>query len=171
MISNRVGDIENIIASLLRKHCQCEFARSHNIMDGGFQCFAGSDSHVTFRARLRETNQRSSLELMMYLEDIVANAHSWFIHGQYFKLNLSCSLIITDIHGPECYQFEATSTPVIYNDVSHMTYPTAAVRGISCNVGYFTWALSSTFLLLISLAIFGILLSAKAFTRKRVYNR
>ena len=130
-------------------------------MDGGFQCFTGSDSHVTFRARLQETNQRSSLELMTYLEDIVANARSWLVHGQYLKLNLSCSLIITDIHGPECSQFEATSTsgpPVSYNDASHMTYPTAADRVISCNVGYFTWALSSTFLLLILLAIFGVLL-------------
>ena len=167
MIS-RIEDIENAIVSSLRKHCQCEFSKSH-ITDEGFQCFTGSESHVTFRARLRQTNQRSSLELMAYLEDIVANTRYWLIHGQYLKLNHSCSLIIIDIHSPECSQFENTFTsspPVSNNDVNHVTYPSASEQGISCSVAYLTWALTSTLLLLVLMAIFGVLLSAKVLRSK-----
>ena len=159
---NRIEDIENIIVSSLRKHCQCDFSES-DITDEGFQCFAGSESHVTFRARLKQTNQRSSLELMTYLEGIIANARYWLIHGQYLRLNISCSLVITDIHNPECFQFEnsfTTSPPITIN--------TATVeQGIlSCGVGYLTWALSSTLLLLILMTIFGVLLSVKALRNK-----
>jgi hypothetical protein len=135
-------------------------------MDEGFQCFTGSENHVTFRARLRQINQRSSLELIAYLEDVVASAHYWLVYGQYLKLNISCSLIITDIHSPECPQFENsfTSSPPISYD--HMTYPEPAEQGVSCNVGYLTWASSSTLLLLIIMTVFGVLLSAKALRSK-----
>ena len=159
---NRIEDIENTIVSSLRKHCQCDFSES-DITDEGFQCFAGSESHVTFRARLRQTNQRSSLELMTYLEDIVANARYWLVHGQYLKLNISCSLVIPDIHSPECSQFEnsfTSSPPITFNTAT-------AEQGIlTCSIGYLTWALSSTLLLLILMTIFGVLLSVKALRSK-----
>ena len=57
-VISRIEDIENAIVSSLRKHCQCEFSRS-NITDEGFQRFVGSESHVTFRAQLQQTNQKS----------------------------------------------------------------------------------------------------------------
>ena len=143
-------------------------------MKGFNALYTGSEIHVTFRARLQETNQRNSLELMMYLGDIVVGTNSWLIHGQYLKLNLSCSLIINDIHSLECSQFGAISTTnpsVSYNDESHMTYPTTADGVIiSCHVGYLTWALSSTFLLLIMMAIFGVFLSVKVLRKKPASN-
>ena len=164
MIS-RIEDIENAIVSSLRKHCQCEFSRS-NITDEGFQCFVGSESHVTFRAQLQQTNEKSSLELVSYLEDIVNNTHYWLIHGQYLQVNHSCSLVITNIHSPECSQVEnnSTSNPpsVMYDEASHNEQGIV----ISCSVGYLTWALSSTLLLLILVTVFGVLLSAKALKSK-----
>ena len=166
---NRIEDIEHIIVSSLRKDCQCDFSEI-DITDEGFQCFAGSESHVTFRARLKQTNHRSSLELMMYLEDIVSNARYWLVHGQYLRLNISCSLLITDIHNPECSEVEnsfTTSPPITVNT------DTAEQGILSSNVGYLTWALSSTLLLLILMTIFGVLLSVKGLkskSRVRLYG-
>ena len=156
--------------SSLRRHCQCEFSRNH-IMGGGFQCFADSENHVVFRARLRGVNQKNSLQLMTsYLEDVLVSARSWLIHGQYLKVNHSCSLIIIDIHSPECFQFNVTSSPpVSHNDITYhamITNPIATEQGISCNIGYLTWALSSTLLLLILMAIVGVLFSAKVLKSK-----
>ena len=155
---------------LLRQRCQCEFSRNH-IMDGGFQCFVDSENHVVFHARLRGVNERNSMQFMTScLEDIVVNVKSWLIHGQYLKVNHSCSLIITDIHSPECSQFDITSSPpVSHNDVTYhamITNPIATEQGILCNIDYLTWALSSTLLLLVLMTIFGVLLSAKVLKSK-----
>ena len=168
VITSRVEDLENTIVSSLREHCQCEFTRDP-IIDGGYQCFASSETHVTFRARLRETDQKDSLELMMYLEDIVVNTRSWLIHGQYLKLNLTCDLLITDIHSPECSQSTSITSgpPLSYND---KTFPTTVIacteEKITCNVGYLVWALSSSTLLLLLMAAFGISFIAKLLKRK-----
>ena len=165
-ITSRVEDLENILVSSLKERCQCDLSRDP-IIDGGYQCFASSDTHVTFRARLRGTDQKNSLELMMYLEDTVVNTRSWLIHGQYLKLNLTCDLLITDIHSPECSQSTSITSgpPLSYND---KTYPTIASteEKISCNVGYLVWALSSSTLVLLSMATFGILFVAKMLKRK-----
>ena len=166
VITSRVEDLENILLSSLREHCQCEFSRDP-IIDEGYQCFAGSETHVTFRARLREMDQKSSLELMMYLEDIVVNTRSWLIHGQYLKLNLTCNLLIADIHSPECSQSTSitSSPPLSYND---KTCPTIACteEKIPYNVGYFAWALTSSILVLLLISTFGILVVARMLRRK-----
>ena len=64
--------------------------------------FGVSDNHVTFRGRLLENPQASSVELNHYLKDWTNNVHSLLIQGVYLELNTTCNYIITNIQDPEC---------------------------------------------------------------------
>ena len=145
----------------IEEHCNCGFTR-YQITDGGFQCFPHSENHVTFRARLTETTQRSTEELVMYLETSVANAHSWLIQGQHLKINHTCSLVITDIHSPECPQNDMYVTP-INNDVITCPMMSEHVQN-----SYFIWAVTSTSLLLLLLIISCTLISAIVTLRRKL---
>lgn len=167
VVRRRVEDVVNIIMSSLKESCNCEFSRDP-VVDGGFQCFSCSEDHVTFRARLRATDQSNSLELMTYLEIAVVNACRWLVNGQYLRLNLSCNLIITDIHSPECIQ--SALTTVDDNDLSltaHTTVPSAVEPNTSFNDGYLAWALFSSTLVVLSMTAFCIMLSVKVLRKKR----
>lgn len=93
----------NAIAEALEERCQCGFT-SNNITDGGFWCFSETNNHVTFRGRLLENPEVSSTELKRYLEDWIKTVHSLLIQGVYLGVNTTCSLVITDLHEPECPQ-------------------------------------------------------------------
>ena len=162
IITSRVDDIESLIALSIEEHCHCGFT-VYQITDGGFQCFPGSETHVTFRARLTETTQRSTEELVMYLETSVANARSWLIQGQHLTINHTCILVIADIHSPECPQNDMHITPTI-------TCSTMAECDIVQNsdITYFIWALASTSLLLLLLIISCTLISAIVILRRKL---
>lgn len=138
----------NTVALLVQDHCQCNFT-INNIKNGGFQCFRGSESHVTFRATLKETDKKTTRELVTYLEVAVNSSQYWLVHGQYLSLNHSCSLIITDVHSPECQSTHFTNT----NDTT--TYLNTKYS----HIGYFVWALVCTCVLIIGgcIVLLGIL--------------
>ena len=98
----------------------------------------------------------------MYLETSVANAHSWLIQGQHLKINHTCSLVITDIHSPECPQNDMYVTP-INNDVITCPMMSEHVQN-----SYFIWAVTSTSLLLLLLIISCTLISAIVTLRRKL---
>ena len=143
-ITRRVEDLKTIIATSIEELCKCRFTVS-NITNGGFKCFPGSESHVTFRAILRGSDQQSSAERLMYLQSVVNSSYYWLIQGQYLQLNHTCNVIIADIHSPEC-----TPTDIFPQTTPYFTTSNETCTQInSYTVVSITWAASSTLLLAI----------------------
>ena len=152
IITYQVEDIIAIITSQMSDVCNCNFSR-HFIHKGGFKCFPGSENHVTFRAILRETDQKRlhDHELIVYLERVVGSSQYWLLQGQYLKINNSCSLIIGDIHDPECLQ-DTTLPPLATTTVTRtaiVCYPCRQSNNSNINIIYLAWAVITTTLLVI----------------------
>ena len=148
IITYRVEDIIAIITLRMSDVCNCNFSR-HFIHKGGFKCFPGSENHVIFRAILRETDQKHlhHHELIVYLERVVDSSQYWLLQGQYLKINNSCSLIIGDIHDPECPQ-DTILPPLATTTVTAIScYPCR--QSNNSNMIYLAWAVITTTLLVI----------------------
>ena len=96
-----INYLTSLITEGIEEKCQCGFAESH-ITEGRFLCFSQTENHVTFRARLFENSQISLNQLVLYLEEWIAETDTVLIQGGYLGINKSCDSLIPHAQSPEC---------------------------------------------------------------------
>ena len=103
--------VTSTLVQVVEQACECGFTRDH-ITEDAFQCFPESQQHATFRARLNETSQVTTLQLITYIEQWVSTEGFISIQNVRLGINNTCSLVITDFNSPECPSLVLTTTSI-----------------------------------------------------------
>lgn len=99
-LQNKLADVTTTVQENTQNLCQCGFSLQH-ISDSAFECFSNPDE-VTFRARLHETTQASTSQLMNYLQQWIMGNVTIVVRGLRLQIDSTCSITISSFSDPEC---------------------------------------------------------------------
>ena len=85
----------------MESRCACGFTVAH-IEDASFQCFTGSDSAVTYRARVQPTPTRTPSQLIQVIAQWVAEDGVARVQQVLISVDKSCQVGISSFSDPEC---------------------------------------------------------------------
>ena len=122
-LTNTATKIHHLLTTLVQaveQECECGFTREH-ITEDAFQCFPESQQHVTFRARLSETTQASTQQLIAYIKQWAIASKIIAIRQFRLGINNTCDTVVNDYYTPEC-------PPKYKNTFSEQTLATAVFQ-------------------------------------------
>ena len=123
-----INDVTTELTKAIQGLCGCGFNHDH-ISNSFVQCFSESPQQITFRAKLNQTSQSSTVDLVLYIEQWITNLGSLVVQGTLLQLNSTCPLVIAD-------QFVASECPLPLTMVQPTTETTAPpVNSQSDNTG------------------------------------
>ena len=95
------SDVTAAVEENINQRCGCDFPKD-NILEGAFQCSESDLQAVTFRARIRGLQNRTSASLLGSASDWVASGPTISVLSVRFKIDSDCPAVIEDLSDPEC---------------------------------------------------------------------
>ena len=108
-----LGDITSAVVKELTESC-AKCGISSDIIDRqSFACFPESPTHVTFRARLEGSSERSSSFFIFLLESWVSGGATINVTGVLMTVDAECSVAISSLSEGECSTTSSTDNRVV----------------------------------------------------------
>ena len=105
-----LGDITSAVVKELTESC-AKCGISSDIIDRqSFACFPESPTHVTFRARLEGSSERSSSFFILLLESWVSGGATINVTGVLMTVDAECSVAISSLSEEKCSTVSSTSS-------------------------------------------------------------
>ena len=100
----KASQIVNTITTNIEQMCpsgKCGLT-AKDFTESVFQCFAQNAHEVTFRTRLHETSQASTMEIVNAMTQWVAAGATMTVDGVVMKVDQTCKIDIEILSEPEC---------------------------------------------------------------------
>ena len=110
--------MKEAIVNQIQNRCNnCGFTDNH-ISDTVFRCFKQDAHHITFHARIYETNQASLGQLLGYLTAWVEQHPFLGVSGVLVNIDTTCEVVVDSFSSEECDLLLETTT-VAYFPTEH----------------------------------------------------
>ena len=103
-LTEKATQVTNLIIAYTDQLCSsgnCGLTANH-FTESAFRCFIQNAHEVTFRTRLHETSQASTMELVNAILQWVEIETTMTINGVLLTVDPTCNIVIETLSEPEC---------------------------------------------------------------------
>ena len=114
--AEKASQVVAAIASNIEQMCpsgKCGLT-AKDFTESVFQCFAQNAHEVTFRTRLHETSQASTMELVNAMTQWITAGATMTVDGVVMKVDQTCKIDIEILSEPECPTSGTPSTGMLH---------------------------------------------------------